>query len=189
MARRLPRKRCTECRGWYRPSAQAAHNQKTCSRECRKKRRARTTRRRRGKHLQDSRVAERERQRESRRRRRQGGSAPEQEPPRGPKRASTAPVLEMREVEMLRVGLALDVVEIIGGILDCRGPLSLAGIELQVVGIIGKYGQDLGQVGQNPPRVTRRRHFVTYEKCEGILRLVETRCHSPAVTSPAPGGR
>ena len=67
--------RCTVCRRWYRPSTTAIPFQKTCSIECRWRRRRRLARARRERNLQDYRVDERVRQRASRRRRKKKSAA------------------------------------------------------------------------------------------------------------------
>ena len=51
------------CRQWYRPAASAVRHQKTCSPECRARRRRWTARKRREADIHEYRVAERERQR------------------------------------------------------------------------------------------------------------------------------
>ena len=58
-----PRRRCTACRQWYRPAASAVRHQKSCSPECRGRRRRWTARKRREAEIHEYRVAERERQR------------------------------------------------------------------------------------------------------------------------------
>lgn len=64
------RQRCCECRRWYLPEASAAKTQKTCSRECRLRRRARLQRERRSEDLANAREDERDRQRRHRERER-----------------------------------------------------------------------------------------------------------------------
>lgn len=61
-----PRKRCTSCRRWFRPSPKAADRQHTCSQACREERRRKLAKRRRTRELDDCRTDERERQRECR---------------------------------------------------------------------------------------------------------------------------
>ena len=58
-----PRRRCAACRQWYRPAASAVRHQKTCSPECRARRRRWTARKRREADIHEYRVTERERQR------------------------------------------------------------------------------------------------------------------------------
>jgi hypothetical protein len=57
------RRRCCECRSWYVPSPSAVNTQRTCSRRCRLRRRAKQAKRRREADLLNARVDERERQR------------------------------------------------------------------------------------------------------------------------------
>lgn len=77
-----PKRRCTECRCWYEPSSRAAQTQRTCGPWCRQRRRRRLARQRRGRDVQEARVAERERQRRRRaalraqRQRAGGGESP-----------------------------------------------------------------------------------------------------------------
>jgi len=63
MKQAVPRKKCTECRRWYAPSARVGERQRTCGEACRLRRRRRLARRRRSQDEQSARVAERERQR------------------------------------------------------------------------------------------------------------------------------
>jgi hypothetical protein len=63
---KAPRRRCCECRRWFRPAPSASKTQKTCSKECRLARRAKQERARRGADLAHSRRLERERQRRHR---------------------------------------------------------------------------------------------------------------------------
>lgn len=185
---KISRRRCTECRRWFTPSAQTAHNQKTCGRPgCRRRRRARLTRRRRALSLQDSRVSERERQRESRRRRsEQRGAASQQGPPGDP-------VLEPSGVggteAMSLTGLDLEASEMMSEILKNWDTLvcgldaqSLAGLKRHLADILGKSGHKLGQKGQKHPHVTGRPDFLS----DGIYREKDlqfgTGCHWPAVT-------
>jgi hypothetical protein len=64
------RLRCCECRDWYVPAPSAATTQRTCSKECRRRRRARQEKVRREADLANARVDERERQRQHRARKR-----------------------------------------------------------------------------------------------------------------------
>ena len=66
--KKLSRRRCTICRGSYRPNPRAQLTQKTCSAQCRRKRRQRAARRRRSENLEVYRSAERKRQQRRRRR-------------------------------------------------------------------------------------------------------------------------
>ena len=72
------RRRCCECRTWYVPKPSAAKTQRTCSKRCRLRRRAKQAKRRREADRANARVDERERQRKHRVRRReeQGADAP-----------------------------------------------------------------------------------------------------------------
>ena len=60
------RRRCCECRAWYRPHPSTAKMQKTCSAECRSRRHARQAKARRGAAPGEFRAAERECQRRRR---------------------------------------------------------------------------------------------------------------------------
>ena len=60
--KKLSRRRCTICRNAYRPHPRAQLTQKTCSAQCRRKRRQRAAKRRRSKNLEAYRSAERKRQ-------------------------------------------------------------------------------------------------------------------------------
>ena len=62
------RRRCCECRKWFVPAPSAAKTQKTCSRECRLRRRAKQEKARRAADLANARTDERERQRKHRER-------------------------------------------------------------------------------------------------------------------------
>jgi hypothetical protein len=64
------RRRCAACRGWFRPDARVGARQKTCSKECRGKRRRHQGRRRREADVAAHREAERIRQRAWRKERR-----------------------------------------------------------------------------------------------------------------------
>lgn len=56
------RRRCCECRSWYVPAPSAVNTQRTCSRKCRLRRRAKQEKRRREADWGNARVDERERQ-------------------------------------------------------------------------------------------------------------------------------
>jgi hypothetical protein len=58
--------RCTECRKTFTPAARARQHQRVCGEDCRKRRRAKLSRRRRGFDLEGCREDERERQRKHR---------------------------------------------------------------------------------------------------------------------------
>ena len=67
------RRRCTECRRWYLPTATARKTQRLCGREpCRAARRRKLARARRRRDVQDYRVEERKRQRRCREGRAEG---------------------------------------------------------------------------------------------------------------------
>jgi len=73
---RCRRKRCTECRRWFRPSRTTGQSQKTCSPSCRQSRRRKLSRRRRKRDIDGYREDECRRQTDCRERRRsQGGRA------------------------------------------------------------------------------------------------------------------
>lgn len=189
----IRRRRCSECRRWFRPSAQNAHNQKTCGREeCRRRRRARLEKRRRERSLQDSRISERERQRESRRQRRQTG------PPPPAKHSSDMALPEGGsgdEGAMSLAGLVSEVTEIMQEILknwdtmsQSVAPVSLAGLKLQLLEILDESGHFVGQKGQKSPDVTGRPDFVTAGKREERDCQFGTGCHWPAVTAVVGAG-
>lgn len=69
------RRRCCECRSWYIPEPSAVGTQRTCSRKCRLRRRAKQEKRRREADLINARADERERQRKHRARKREEGGA------------------------------------------------------------------------------------------------------------------
>ena len=66
------RQRCCECRLWFSPEASASRTQKTCSAECRLRRRAKHEQQRRATDLVGARESERDRQRRHRERVREG---------------------------------------------------------------------------------------------------------------------
>jgi hypothetical protein len=72
------RRRCCECRAWYVPKRSAAKTQRTCSKRCRLRRRAKQAKRRREADRANARADERERQRKHRARGREekGADAP-----------------------------------------------------------------------------------------------------------------
>jgi hypothetical protein len=103
--------RCTICRRWYLPSPTAITFQKTCSTECRLRRRRRLARARRERNLQDYRVDERERQRISRRRRKKkaGDIPPETTDSGDMSRAGLIPqIADLQRVVRESVDKALD---------------------------------------------------------------------------------
>jgi len=152
LRRPFARRRCTECRRWYRPSAQTAHNQKTCGRgSCRRVRRARLERHRRSQSLPESRLAERERQRESRRRRRTAGPSPPVERPpdgasaqweRGPSEGMSLSGLELEVAEMME-----ETLKNWDTVFQHLDAVSLAGLRFQLVEILEKSGHFVGQAG------------------------------------------
>lgn len=182
LKKRISRRRCTECRRWYLPSAQTAHNQKTCGREqCRKRRHTRLVRRQRDLTLQDSRVSERERQRECRRQQRQKRVLP---PRNGPPDVTVPLSVGGTSETMSLTGLGLEAPEILSIIqknwdtmaLDLD-PVSLTGFKLQLLEILRKSGRSLGQMGQEPPHVTDRLDSVTNWKHEERDQVFGTGCH------------
>ena len=72
------RRRCCECRKWFAPAPSTAKTQKTCSRKCRLRRRAKQEKARRAADLANARTDERERQRKHRERKQeeQGADPP-----------------------------------------------------------------------------------------------------------------
>lgn len=87
-----PRRRCTACRQWYRPAASAVRHQKSCSPECRARRRRWTARKRREADIHEYRVAERERQRACR-------AAKRSKPTRSQKVSRAGPSPQVIELE------------------------------------------------------------------------------------------
>lgn len=126
--RSLARQRCTTCREWYRPHPAAAHNQRTCSKSCRRKRRRALARARRDRDIQEYRVDERERQRRHRAKGARDG------------------VTE----EMSRPGLSSEVAvitEVIVRIWDNQSRLSRTGLRRQCRTILAR---EMGLVEHNP---------------------------------------
>ena len=127
------RRRCTECRRWYRPNRHCAHNQKTCGRrQCRLGRHNRLARRRREGELAVYRSQERERQRRRR-------AALKAEQRTGQKQPAQP---------MSRAGVIPQQAEILAKILqewDTAAHLSRAGFRRQLPRIMREIGQDLGQ--------------------------------------------
>jgi hypothetical protein len=80
------RRRCCQCRGWYGPKPSAAKTQRTCSKRCRLRRRAKQEKLRRKADLANARADERERQRKHRARQRAEEGA---DPPRSQAGLST----------------------------------------------------------------------------------------------------
>ena len=66
LKRKVPRRRCCECRSWYVPAPEAAKWQKTCGKECRLLRRAKQAKAQREADLPAVRALERARQRRHR---------------------------------------------------------------------------------------------------------------------------
>ena len=73
MSKPNERRRCPECRAWFRRVASARTTQKTCSKACRVNRRRAQANERRGHDVETHRTNDRERQRECRERRRAVG--------------------------------------------------------------------------------------------------------------------
>jgi len=73
MPKSTDRRRCLECREWFRPVASARKTQKTCSKACREQRRGQQAAVRRGSDVERFRASERERQTACRERRRAEG--------------------------------------------------------------------------------------------------------------------
>lgn len=112
---RRSRSRCTMCRGWYQPHGCVRAKQKTCSKECRRKRQRQRARKRRAADVQEHRVAERERQRRSRARRKQaereaGAQRVEKAPERCEAEVRSTSVTAGEEV-LSRAGLGEQAVE------------------------------------------------------------------------------
>lgn len=136
--RKRGRRRCCECRWWYVPTPSAAEFQKTCSKKCRLRRRAKQAKRRREAELANARADERERQRKHRAQKREN--------------SGTGPPLS-------RAGLpakVLDCAEEIFEKLRQAERLSRAGLRRRVRGevlkILGEMYRDGENLGQGAPR-------------------------------------
>ena len=126
----LPRRRCTSCRKWFDPSPSAVRTQRTCSPECRVKRRGMLARQRRERDIHEFRVAERARQKACRERRRAAGQT-----------------VTRREVS--RATLPADVAGIreqVLALVDHEARRSRATLARQLRGILGATAAMLGQV-------------------------------------------
>jgi hypothetical protein len=66
--KKTSRRRCFECRGWYRPEPSASLTQKTCGSKCRLRRRGKYEKKRRASDLGAAREGDRDRQRHHRER-------------------------------------------------------------------------------------------------------------------------
>lgn len=127
------------CRGWYQPDGCARAKQKTCSKECRRKRQRRLARKRRAADVQEHRVAERERQRRSRARRseaeKDAGAGPsEKAPERCEAEARSTSVTADKEA-LSRAGLGPQAMEMVEEILnrwDREQELSRARLEREL---------------------------------------------------------
>jgi len=116
------RRRCCECRHWYVPDPRAKNSQKTCSKKCRRQRRASQEKTRRNADLLNARAADRERQRQWRARKRADGQK------KGP---------------VSQAGLSAELSGIIERIMQKLGQdhrLSQAGIRHLLRGILAKNG-------------------------------------------------
>jgi hypothetical protein len=68
------------------------------------------------------------------------------------------------------------------------GPVSLAGLKLQLLEILNESGHFVGQMGQEIPDVTGRPDCITTGKHEEKDLRFGTGCHWPAVTDVAEAG-
>lgn len=134
------RRRCLECRKWYWPSRSAAKHQVTCGAPCRLRRRRVLARRRRARHLQDHRVADRSRQQRLRERRREAGNA------------GAPGVADDVVAAVSRAGLAAEVSLVVRVALeswDREIRLSRAGLERKLLMGIGRSRELLRQPGRD----------------------------------------
>lgn len=179
-----PRKRCSECRRWYRPSARAADNQMTCGRDaCRKRRHAKLVRLGRSRSLQDSRFDERDRQRECRKREHERGSLS----PPGRRAEGASPEGACRpeaQVAMSLTGFVLEPTDFTDvtakywdKLLQGMDEMSLMGFRRQLLDICKEIDHKLGQVGQETPHVTDELILATSCNCAGKGLPFETGCH------------
>lgn len=130
------RRRCCECRRWYVPEPSAATTQRTCSKGCRLRRRAKQEKVRREADLAGARADERERQRLHRARKREETGA---DPP------------------LSRAGLSLKLYGVVEEILEEVGQaqrLSQAGLRRRVrrnvVKTLGEICRNGGDLGHDP---------------------------------------
>jgi len=136
-SQRRDRRRCSICRRWYIPDDRTKKTQKTCSEECREKRRKKSARRRRERDLHEARVEERHRPRKSRQHRQ-----PSEEPPK---------VSSQRSRAGFREDLNKIVDEIVKTV-DKNSELSRAGLRRSLEKILCNFGEmasdDAKKVGQ-----------------------------------------
>lgn len=136
-AKKVPRRRCTLCRKWYRPHPSAAQTQKSCSSlECRRKRRRRLAKRRRSLDLHEYREDERERQRTCRQKRQEASGT---NPP---------------TAELSRAGLSLQLAElkeVILKIWDKNSKQSRASLHQELLLFLRDKCEKPGQSGTKTP--------------------------------------
>jgi len=153
MAKSPKRRRCCECREWYRPELTTTKTQMTCSKECRLRRRRRQAVRRRELHHEKHLAHERERQRKHRRK----AAAPQVA------ELVTEPVTEPVTVPVTRrssrAGLSCETPETKRYPSTLRASprrLSRAGLVAEMTEIKGLLRQMLGHLGQDSGPVTGR---------------------------------
>ena len=140
MAKCPKRRRCCECREWYRPGLTTTKTQKSCSEACRLRRRRGQAAGRRERQLERHQKLDRERQRRHRRK----GQAP--------------PVTE-RVTPLSRAGSIPDPLPKKGYRMKKRDKtrrLSRAGLGMEMAEIKALLHQLVGQVGQGSAHVTGR---------------------------------
>ena len=125
--KKIPPLRCRCCRKWFRPESSAEH-QRTCSLECRRKRRSRVAKRRRERDLESHRERERLRQHRCREKRSAEG------------RGHTAP---LSRASLLAQPLALDVV--IVQTVDKHLAVSRATLLAEIRAVLAEFGVLPGQ--------------------------------------------
>lgn len=197
---RRSRSRCTVCRDWYQPHGCARAKQKTCSKECRRKRQRKLARKRRAADVQEHRVAERERQRRSRAKRRQAErdagtqpaeTAPETAPERCDAEARSRSVTAGEE-SLSRARLGLQDVEMVEEFLnrwDRAQELSRARLERELLEMTGTSRRKGRHGRQKRPPVTRQARAARHGKDEGKRVNVETGCHAAGSTSDTRMGK
>lgn len=131
--KKLPRKRCSECRRWFEPSRSAERSQKTCSQGCREERRRKQAKRRRNRDIEGYRADERQRKAASRQRMRAQGAAAGVKG-RQRSRATLSPQEAILRDEIVHSW-------------DEMLALSRAGLERRIAYLLGRSGENQGQSG------------------------------------------
>lgn len=158
--KKLSRQRCTICRSSYRPDPRAQLTQKTCSAQCRRKRRQRAAKRRRSKNLEAYRSAERKRQQRQRSRARTANAKNVTRAKAQPARDAAQPARDPGRLS--RAGLDPQLSRLIEKIIDSVDKqlrVSRADFERELLEIIEENGQFVGQVRQKRADVTPPAYF------------------------------